>query len=391
MDLLTKNDLKMLMERREGPCVSIFMPTHRTWPETQQEPIRLKNLLRTAEEYLIREGLRAPEARKFVEPPHVFFTDTSFWRSQSDGLALFLSPHIFHYYRLPLKFKELLVVTNRFNIKPLLPLLSSNGRFFILALSQNKIGLFQGTHYSITEVDLDGDKVPPSISEALRFTDIEKQLQFHTRATPFAGESPGVTDRAGMFFGQREDIDKARKRILEYFTKVDKGLHELLRNEKAPLVLAGVDYLLPIYREVNSYHYLMEKGIIGSPKETSEKDLHKKSWDIVQSYFQQEREDAAAKYKQFANTEHTSHDIKDVVFAAYHGRIESLFVAVEIQQWGRFNPDTNEVLLHQKEEAGDEDLLDFAAIHTLLNGGAVYAVEPENVPAASLVAAVFRY
>lgn len=391
MDLLTKNDLKTLMERQNGLCVSIFMPTHRAWPETQQESIRLKNLLRTAEEYLVRNGLRAPEARKLLEPPQIFFTDTSFWRYQSDGLAMFLSPHVFRYYRIPLRFEELIVVSNRFNIKPLLPLLSSEGRFFILALSQNNIRLFQGTHYSISEVNLEGDNIPTSISEALKYTDIEKQLQFHTRTTPFVGESPMVTERAGEFFGQREDIDQARKNILEYFNNVDKGLHELLRNEKAPLVLAGVDYLLPIYREKNSYPYLMERGITGSPKGISENDLHKQAWDIVRPYFQKSQEDAAAKYRQFDNTGHTSNEIKEILTAANQGRVESLFVAVGIHQWGRFDTDTDTILLHENEEAGDEDLLDLAAVLTLLKGGDVYAVEPEKVPSPSLLAAVLRY
>lgn len=391
MDLLTRNDLKVLMEKQDGLCVSIFMPTHRTWPETQQEPIRLKNLLKTAEEYLVEGGLRAPEARKLLEPPQMFFTDTSFWRYQSDGLAIFLSPRIFRYYRLPLKFGELVVVTQRFNIKPVLPLLSGEGRFFILTLSQNSIRLFQGTHYSISEIDLEGDGIPTSISEALRYTKIEKQLQFHTRATPQTGESPMVSDRTGMFFGQREDIDEAKKSIREYFNKVDKGLHELFRNEKVPLVLAGVDYLLPIYREINSYPYLIEQGITGSPREISEKDLHKQAWDIVQPYFQRAQEHAAAKYRQFSHTGHTSHSLEEILTAAKQGRVESLFTTVGVRQWGRFDPGTNAILLHQKEEAGDEDLLDLAAVLTLLNGGTVYAVEPEKVPDASLLAAVFRY
>jgi hypothetical protein len=391
MDLLLRNDLKALAEKQNGLCVSIFMPTHQTWPKTQQEPIRLKNLLRTAEEYLVKNGLRAPEAKKLLEPPQIFFTDTSFWRYQSHGLAIFLSSKIFRYYRLPLKFKELLVVTNRFNIKPLLSLFSGDGQFFILSLSQNKIRFYQGTQHSISEINLERDGIPPNISEALKYTDFQKQFQFHTRATPFVGKTPMVTEKAGIFHGHREDIDEAKKNILEYFKKIDKGLHELLREKRAPLVLVGVDYLLPIYKEANTYPHLMEKGITGSPKEISEVELHRQAWTIVQPYFQKPQEAAIAKYKHFANTEHTSSDIKEIVIAAYQGHIESLFVAVEIQLWGVFDPNTNEVYLHQKEEAGDEDLLDFAAVHTLLKGGTVYAVEPEKVPDSSLLAAVFRY
>jgi len=48
-------------------------------------------------------------------------------------------------------------------------------------------------------------------------------------------------------------------------------------------------------------------------------------------------------------------------------------------------------LLHKKEKTSDEDLLEFAAIQTLLNGGIVYMVEPEKMPESDPLAAVFRY
>jgi hypothetical protein len=47
--------------------------------------------------------------------------------------------------------------------------------------------------------------------------------------------------------------------------------------------------------------------------------------------------------------------------------------------------------VHQDPEPGDEDLLDLAAIQSILNGGTVYAVEPEQVPDHAPLAAVFRY
>jgi hypothetical protein len=68
-----------------------------------------------------------------------------------------------------------------------------------------------------------------------------------------------------------------------------------------------------------------------------------------------------------------------------------LFVPVGVQQWGTFNPDTDEVHLSKRAKMGHKDLLDFAAIETLLNGGTVYAVEPKEVPHGSTVAAIFRY
>jgi hypothetical protein len=51
----------------------------------------------------------------------------------------------------------------------------------------------------------------------------------------------------------------------------------------------------------------------------------------------------------------------------------------------------NAICLHEEAELGDQDLLDFAAVHTLLNGGTVYAVEPGRVPDGALLVAIFRY
>ncbi len=87
----------------------------------------------------------------------------------------------------------------------------------------------------------------------------------------------------------------------------------------------------------------------------------------------------------------TSKDLEDIVRGAYHGRVEVLFVALGVQRWGFFDSATDSVRLHDTAEPGDEDLLDFAAIQTLLNGGSVYAVEPENVPDDRRVAAILRY
>ena len=49
MDILTRAELEQLMHREQQWCVSIYMPTHRTGSETQQDPLWLKNLLGEAE------------------------------------------------------------------------------------------------------------------------------------------------------------------------------------------------------------------------------------------------------------------------------------------------------------------------------------------------------
>jgi hypothetical protein len=227
MNVLTRNNLNLLMAVHKGPCVSVFMPMHRSGPETQQDPIRLKNLIREAEEHLIARGLHAPKAKGLLEKAEKLLQDGLSHKQQNDGLAMFLSPEVFHYYLLPFVFEELVIVADRFHIKPLLPLLSGDGRYFVLALSQNKIRLLQSTHYSVSELD-PGD-VPENLAETLRDNDSWKELQMHSSISG-KGKLSAITHGG--------EVDN-KENIQRYFRRIDKGLHELLKNERAPLVLAG--------------------------------------------------------------------------------------------------------------------------------------------------------
>ena len=68
MELLHHDQLKALTAPTPGPCVSIFIPTHRGGPEVKQGAIRLKNQLRGAERQLAEQGLRNAEIQRLLEP-----------------------------------------------------------------------------------------------------------------------------------------------------------------------------------------------------------------------------------------------------------------------------------------------------------------------------------
>lgn len=383
MDLLTLEELKALAKENVSPCVSLFMPTHRAGAGTRQDSIRFKNLLREAEGGLRSLGLRSPIAKGLLEPAQRLLANSAFWRHQSDGLAVFVSADLFRYYRLPLDLAEQVVVGERFHLKPLLPFFMGDGHFFLLALSQNQVRLLEGTRHSVDELDLEG--VPTSLSEALGYDVLEKQIQFHTRT-----QAPGTGGRSAVFHGH-DPADEAKGRILRYFRQVNEGLDRVLKGEHAPLVLAGVEYLLPLYKEVNTYPYLLERGIYGNPEGLTPTELHKRAWEIVGPHFLEAKQTARARYQELVGTGKTSTDVREVVLAAYHGQVDVLFVALSVQQWGRFLPETNTVLLREEPMPADEDLLDTASIQTVLNGGTAYAVERDKVPDNAPLAAIFRF
>lgn len=383
MDRITIKQLwQTFVNRHPGFCVSLYMPAHRAGRETEQDPIRCKNLLRQAEDRLLAEGLNSAQVQDLLRGPQELLQDQSFWRHQSDGLAVFCSEDIFHYFRLPISFTELVVVAERFHIKPLLPLLTSDGIFFILAISQNQVRLLEGTQHTVDEIEL--ENIPQNLAETLPEGLPEKQLQFQT------GTPSGTGNRPAVFHGH-ETSNETKNRIRQWFRIIDKHIRGLLLDGRSPLVLAGVDTHFPLYREVNNYPHLMEEGIAGNPEGMSPEALHRKAWTIVEPVFKKDRDTALDRYRQLVGTGKTTTDIKEAVWAAHHGRIDVLFVAVGVQIWGGFDPEKDTVHVHQSTEPGDGDLLDLTAIQTLINGGMVYAVSPEEVPDQAYLAALLRY
>lgn len=387
MNVVTRDDLRYLIDRSGNACVSIYMPTHRAGHDRQQDPIRLKNLLSQAEEKLREMGLMTLETQALLEPANVLLPDSGFWQQQGDGLAIFLSPGLYRFYRLPLRFEELLVVADSFHIKPLLPMLSGDGRFYILAISQDQVRLLQGTRYSVNEIDPQG--MPAGMAQALRFDDPERQLQFHT-GTPATTPGP---DRSAVFHGHGGGVNDHKTNLLRYFHKVDDGLRDILQDEKTPLVLAGVDYLHPIYHQANSYQHLVKQGVTGNPDDLSAKDLHEKAWEIVRPMFQADYREAVSRYAAWAGSQdsRTSTGLDEILRAAYLGQVDTLFVVIGEQQWGSFDPYSDTLVRHAQFEPGVRDLLDFAAVHTLINRGTVYALASEGMPDETDVAAIFRY
>jgi Bacterial archaeo-eukaryotic release factor family 3 len=387
MNLLSRDDLGTLLESRPGWHVSLFMPMIQRGAATQQNPIRCKTLLRRAEEQLLAHGLRPQEAQNLVQPVQQLLANHAFWQRQSHGLGLFLAPQVFLAYRVPLPLEEVVVVAHRFHIKPLLPLLSGDGHFFVLALSQKKVRLLQGTRYSISEVELQG--VPQGIAEALRYEDVEKKGHHYpgSQGRPAGGVSP----LAGHGVGIEDATHEPHDPILRYFQQVDTGLRAFLRDEHAPLVLAGVEYLLPIYHRANTYPYLLAEGVTGNPEGLRLEAIQERTWAIVQPHFQRAQEEATAQYRHLVGTGRVTGDISAIVTAAYDGRIDTLFVVLGVQQWGLFHSENRTVEFHPEAMAGDEDLLDLTAMYTLLRRGTVYAVAPEQMPDRTPAAAILRY
>jgi len=377
MDVIRRTDLERLALQGRGPYVSVFLPTHRAGREVRQGPIRLKNLLRQAIKALQADGVRAPMIHSVLAPLWRLVDDGLFWQYQGDGLALYSRPGWWRALRVPLDLPELALVADRFHISPLLPLLTGDGHFFVLALSQHQIRLLEGTRDRLEEVDLPG--VPLGVHDALRAQEAQKQLQL------YVADRGGVAAR-GIFHGHGSAGDIQKQQVLRYFRKVNRALREVLAGERAPMVLAAVEDLAPIWRQVNTYPHLVDEILAGNPEDLDLHELHVRAWAVVEPLFLHGRREAAAKYHQVAGTGLTSRDAREIIRAAKEGRVETLFAAPQPTGVGSTNGGPS-----RNGGRALRDVLELAAVATLLKGSTVYAPPAGTVPGGGSAAAVFRY
>jgi hypothetical protein len=255
----------------------------------------------------------------------------------------------------------------------------------VLALSLNNVRLFEGNADTMSEIQLN---FPTSIDKALWTDDPEKQLNMHSASVSLRDGK----NSTGVFHGH-DPADEDKTNILRFFRSVDQGLSGILEDKNISMVLAGVDYLLPMYREASSYHNLLEDGIVGNPDRENIKDLHEKAWKIVRPLFEESQKKASEKFQQLhgQKSDLAVTDIKTAVKAATFGQVETIFVPLGQQKWGRYDSENNKVVLKQESGPDHDDLYDLAATETLLNSGQVFAVPPEQMPGEGEVAAILRY
>lgn len=384
MPLLSKSELRSLTENQSSPCTSIYLPTHEAGREIQQDPIRLKNQLSEAEAQLGAKGMNEQEIQTLLKPAIALMDDANFWRHQSQGLALFITPDTFRYYRVPLSFEELTIVADQFYTKPLLPLITNDGQFYVLAASQGEITLYQATRESMQPVDL--KDTPRSLEVALRYDDPEESLQGHTN-----GRAATISGGSTVFNGQGSGKDSENSDILRFFHLVSDGVENVLNGQEVPLVFLGVDFLFPIYKQTNKYPHLMEDAVAHQPDRLSPEEIRDRALKIVEPRFNADRKTAIENYGNLQDKNQATADLEVILNAAFNGQIDTLFVSADSKQWGSFDEKSRKITYQDEAEAGSEELLNIVAIKALSTDAEVHVVEQSEMPVKAAVAATLRY
>lgn len=378
--MITRDNIIDLAKQHHDICISIYLPTHKKGEEVQQDSIRLKNLISEARDQLTERDVSEKRIDKLLQEPRKLLNQPLFWQHNDKGLALFVSEEGFDYYRISHRFEERLMVSDHFLITPLIPMISMEGTFCTLVLSQKNIRLLKCTRDSAEPIAL--AEAPTSLEEYLQYDENETHLQHHS--------GQGGKQRA-IFHGQGGTRETDTQEIINFLKTVENEVTSIMQKRNDPLVLAGVERAVAEYRKVNHYSRLMDEAITENPDPLSDEEVGARGWEVIKSYFLQDMYADIERFADLSGSDKQSDNLTQIVEAAYYGKVDSLFVPIGEHSWGWFDQERDVVHHSSTPKNGEHDLINMAAIKTLMQSGNVYALQKEEMPKQTSIAAIFRY
>lgn len=343
---IDRSQLATLLEPKRPPCISIYLPTHRPHTQAVQDPTLLRSLLKDARARLSGRDLPNAAIDELLTGADALVDDHQFWRSRTDGLALFGCDGQWQQHWLPMPVEPDVVVGNVVSLRQLAPLFESAGRVLILVVDQRTARLFQADRWSIYELELPELDVPAEDDAARSDVQLRRSSAGPSEAAFFHGHG-----------GTKDASESIRDKFLR---EVERTVRPLLAHRSLPIVLGGDQAVLAALRQM-----LHERKILGTlsarPGHLDLQALHDEAWALAAPTVDHAQADAIARYGALAGTGRTSTGAAETAAAAAIARVDVLLL-----------PPHAVVVAN-----GDAPLVDAALLDTLHNSGDVVAVGPE--------------
>ena len=369
-------------EAAEPPCLSLYQPTQRHYPDTQQNPIHFRNLVIVLEASL-KEKYANKEIRALLEPFHRLAGESAFWTHQRDGLAVLATSSIFRVYRLQRPVPERAIVADILHTKPLLRILQSADQFQILALGRGQMRLFEGNRDAVDEVELP-DAVPTRITD---ITGDRERMESEVAVSVSAGASGGVP----IYQGGGEK-DQSRADTERFFRAVDRAILEhYSRPSGLPLILAALPEHHTTFRRITRNRALVDEGIHINPDALTLETLRERAWRAVEPNYLGRLAALREEFAAAQPNELASDDLVRVAEAAAAGRVATLLIEAEREVPGRIDAATGRVEFAELARPDVDDALDDLAELVLNASGRVVVVPAARMPGTTGLAAIYRF
>jgi hypothetical protein len=379
----TTEILRELLAEERPPCVSLYQPTHRSFPERQQNPIRYKNLLRE-----MRDSIRGKYAPRDVQAIVARFDELSddeeFWRKRTEALAILASANRFEVFELQRSVPELVVVADSFHVKPLLRIVQSADRYHVLALSRKEVKLYEGNRDALDNVELTG--VPATVNAALGEELTEPYQGFHG-----VGPYHAARGGSGIHHGRGQKKDEVDLDMERFFRVVDRGILEHFSSPTGlPLLLAGLPQNVAGFRAVTHNPNVVDAAIELDPDSLSLDELRALAWQSIEPVYLRRLAELTDSYNLRRSQGLGAEDLGAIAEAAATGRVGTLLIDADRIVPGKIDA-TGKIERRPLGDAESDDLLDDLAEAVVRMKGQAIVVPTQRMPSTTGAAAIFRF
>jgi hypothetical protein len=388
VDIPIPDDLSALAAARGDACVSIYLRTSPLTQQAQADRIELKNLAKYAIEQLQNAGVEKRPSAAVAEQLDDLIDDDEFWRFQAHSLAIFATPENIRTFRVANALEPVVIVSDRFHLKPLLRSVSFPQSCYVLALAQKSVRVIEvSPELPATTAHVEG--LPENAGRAMRGT--PESTNWPRSPRPRLRSSTGVRGAGGYWPSGRIQGAEGQKVLLRQFARdVDKALRPLVTGSGVPLVLAAAEPLLSIYRSVNTYPHLAETTIEGNPEALTEAQLAGQARPVLDGIYRDELHAWRSLFEARAQRGRATTDIAQAARAATQGAVDSILVDIDAVLPGRIDEDGS-IAFAEQASASHYDLVDEIATRVIDTGGRVIGVRKLDIPREEALAAILRY
>lgn len=368
VDIPTRSELDELIAARSDASVTIVLATTAHTQDTDKARIQLGNLVKQAVEQLETVGVAKRIVAAVEEQIHDLQDDDAFWKFQANSLAIFVTPDSLRSFRLPTTLNDMVQVSDRFHLKPLLRAATFGQHAFVLALEENDVRLIE------VSADLPAAEV--------KVPDMPKS------AASYVGTA-NVNSRS---YAQRKGGGEGQKVLLRaYARRIDAVLRPVLAGRSEPLILAATEPMNGIFRSVCSFGGLANQSIATSPATMTPGEVAEAARPILDQLHADLLADVRATFAARENEGRATKQIADAARAATFGAVETLLIDMDEALPGTVDATTGAVTFDDNASAVSYGIVDEIAARVLTSGGTVYAVRRDDIPGQGSLAAILRY
>ncbi|MBK0062778.1 MULTISPECIES: hypothetical protein [unclassified Acinetobacter] len=302
-----KQTLQSLQPIRATPAVSIFVPTHRTFPDNQQDHIALKNQLKQLEEQLSKSYDKVFVAQ-FLKQIHQK-TDDLNPNYHLDTLAIFATPDQVEVIRLPFKTQTRIIIDSQFVLRDFIRELSYALDYYIVVVTREKGRLIQASNSTVIH----------------EFSELDQDLNplLPHGAFPVKNEtlySLTATERSAA---AQED-----RYLKEFLNRVDKNVQVVHAQKPLPIVLVGDRRNISFYESIcdqpNQIIFCVDN--VTQLEDSEPRHIVESIQNALSDYQIKIHQNNAHQLDQIYGSDRVITDLQNIYQAALQGNVDTLYV-----------------------------------------------------------------